>query len=198
VKIYIASSWRNPLQPAIVHALRRCGHEVYDFRNPKEGDTGFGWQQVMPSYVLGGKVDPVEYRECLRHPIAEAGYANDIGALRWCDAIVYVMPCGRSASWEFGYAMGQGKAGYVCMFGNDEPDLMFSEAKILVSMNELFDVFGEPLQDAAPDLVTRCCDSCVLGGDDSEKPCELREDTGIPGGSAWLCADCYAQWREQP
>lgn len=54
------------------------------------------------------------------------------------------------------------------------------------------------LQDASPAAVTRRCESCVLGGDPSEKPCELREDTGIPGGSAWLCADCYAQWKEQP
>jgi len=143
-KIYVASSWRNPLQPAIVHVLRRLGHEVYDFRNPAEGDTGFSWREVMPAYVLGGKVTPIEYREALRHPIAEAGYASDIGALRWCDAVVYVMPCGRSASWEFGYAMGQGKAGFVVMFGDDEPDLMFSEAKILTSMSDVFDVFGEP------------------------------------------------------
>jgi hypothetical protein len=144
VKIYVASSWRNALQPAIVHALRRCGHEVYDFKNPKEGDHGFSWKQVMPSYELGGKVEPGEYREALKHPIAEAGYASDIGALRWCEAVVYVMPCGRSASWEFGYAMGQGKRGYVVMFSDDEPDLMFSEATILTDMDELFDAFGEP------------------------------------------------------
>ncbi len=145
MRIYVASSWRNPLQPAIVSTLRSCGHEVYDFRNPKSGDNGFSWKEVLPNYVLGGKVSPIEYREGLNHPIAKAGYANDIGALQWCDAVVYVMPCGRSASWEFGYAMGQNKLGYVVMFSNDEPDLMFSEAKILTSMNDLFDAFGEPL-----------------------------------------------------
>lgn len=144
MKSYVASSWRNSLQPAIVHALRRCGHEVYDFKNPP-GQAGFGWEQIM-TYELGGKVAPDVYREALKHPIARAGYASDIGALRWCEAVVYVMPCGRSASWEFGYAMGQGKAGYVVMFGDDEPDLMFSEAKILTSMPELFDAFGEPVE----------------------------------------------------
>jgi hypothetical protein len=144
MKIYVASSWRNLLQPGIVLALRRCGHEVYDFRHPEPGNTGFSWKQAMPSYVSGGKVSPQAYREGLEHPIAKAGYAHDIGALRWCDAVVYVMPCGRSASWEFGYAMGQGKPGYVIMFDNDEPDLMFSEAKLIISMDELFDTFGEP------------------------------------------------------
>ena len=144
MKIYVASSWRNLLQPVIVLALRRCGHEVYDFKNPRENDNGFSWKEVMPGYELGGKVEPEAYRAGLQHPIAKAGYASDIHALRWCDAVVYVMPCGRSASWEFGYAMGQGKKGYVVMFAEDEPDLMFSEAKILTTMNDLFDAFGEP------------------------------------------------------
>lgn len=148
MKIYVASSWKNLLQPAIVSALRRIGHEVYDFKNPAEGDHGFHWSQVMPGYVRGSKGDPVAYREALKHPIAQAGYGKDITALRWCDAVVYVMPCGRSASWEFGYAMGQGKRGYVVMFDNDEADLMFSEATILTSMNDLFDEFGEPKETA--------------------------------------------------
>lgn len=34
MKIYVASSWRNLLQPAVVHVLRRCGHDVYDFKHP--------------------------------------------------------------------------------------------------------------------------------------------------------------------
>lgn len=144
MKIYVASSWRNLLQPGIVHALRRCGHEVYDFKNPAPGNSGFSWKEVMPNYVLGGKVSPEEYRIGLEHPIAQAGYDSDISALRWCDVVVYVMPAGRSASWEFGYAMGQGKVGYVIMFSDDEPDLMFSEAQIITNMDELFNVFGEP------------------------------------------------------
>jgi len=144
VKIYVASSWRNLLQPGIVHVLRRLGHEVYDFRNPKAGDNGFSWKAVFPGYVPGGKVGPAEYREGLRHPISAAGYENDISALRWCDAVVYVMPCGRSASWEFGYAMGQGKRGFVVMLNDDEPDMLFSEATIIASMDELFEAFGEP------------------------------------------------------
>lgn len=143
MRIYVASSWRNGLQPAIVHALRNCGHEVYDFRNPKPGDDGFRWSQVgaPESYKHGGKVSPENYRAMLQHPRAVEGYASDISHVRWCEAVVYVLPCGRSASWEFGYAMGQGKRGYVVAFEDLEPDLMFREAQILASMNELFDVF---------------------------------------------------------
>lgn len=145
MKIYVASSWKNLLQPGIIHVLRRCGHEVYDFRNPAPGNNGFGWKDVMPSYT-GARVNPVEYRDCLKHPVAQAAYASDIEALRWCDAVVYVMPCGRSASWELGYAIGQGKKGYVVMFEEGEPDLMFSEATIVTNMDELFSAFGEPTE----------------------------------------------------
>ena len=43
--IYVASSWRNHVQPMIVEALRGDGHEVYDFRNPPDA-AGFGWGQL--------------------------------------------------------------------------------------------------------------------------------------------------------
>jgi len=148
MKIYVASSWRNLLQPGIVHALRRCGHDVYDFRHPSEGNTGFHWTEVDPdwSFENRGVVEGERYRKMLAHPISAKGYEFDITALRNCEAIVYVLPCGRSASWEFGYAMGQGKKAYVVWFEPHEPELMFREATILTSMNELFDAFGEPLE----------------------------------------------------
>ncbi len=40
-KIYVASSWRNKYQPEVVAALRKAGHKVYDFRNPKDNPGGF-------------------------------------------------------------------------------------------------------------------------------------------------------------
>ena len=146
MKIYVASSWRNVLQPGIVHALRRCGHDVYDFRHPKPGDDGFTWKQVGAPTAFVDKVAPEVWREMLQHPRAVEGYAADIGAVRDCDAIVYVLPCGRSASWEFGYAMGQGKKGYVVAFDDTEPELMFREATIITNMDELFTAFGEPVE----------------------------------------------------
>ena len=45
-KIYVASSWRNIFQPSIVLCLKKMGHEVYDFRNPKDGDKGFHWSEI--------------------------------------------------------------------------------------------------------------------------------------------------------
>ena len=146
MKIYVASSWRNLLQPAIVLALRRCGHEVYDFRAPAPGVKGFAWSEIDPAWK---DWTPEAYREALKHDIAARGYEHDITALRGCEACVLVLPSGRSASWEFGYAMGQGKRGYVIAFDKCEPELMYREAEIITDMNGLFDTFGEPQERSA-------------------------------------------------
>ncbi len=138
MNIYVASSWRNALQPAIVLALRSGGHEVYDFRNPAPNNKGFNWREIDPNWQ-DWTAD--EYREALQHPIAKAGYALDIAALKACDACVLVLPSGRSASWEFGYAMGQGKRGAVVQFGAMEPELMYREASILTSMDKVLAFF---------------------------------------------------------
>lgn len=143
MRIYVASSWRNLLQPGIVLALRRCGHEVYDFRHPAPGVSGFAWSEIDPEWEAW---DPVKYRAALQHPIAKRGYSYDIDALRGCDCCVLVLPSGRSASWEFGYAMGQGKRGVVVQFDRVEPELMYREAELVATMDELFDLFGEPVE----------------------------------------------------
>jgi nucleoside 2-deoxyribosyltransferase len=72
-------------------------------------------------------------------------------AVRWCDVGVLVLPSGRSASWEFGHIMGQGKPGIVYMPEKCEPELMYSEACITVSEDELREYFN-PFQaeDNAP------------------------------------------------
>ncbi len=144
MKIYVASSWRNLLQPEIVAALESAGHDVYDFRHPGPGLKGFAWSEIDPAWEAWS---PAQYRAALRHPIAVAGYGHDIGALRACDACVLVLPSGRSASWEFGYAMGHGKRAAVVQFEPSEPELMYREAEIITSMNELFAAFGEPIHE---------------------------------------------------
>lgn len=153
MRIYVASSWRNLIQPAIVHALRRCGHEVYDFRNPAPGNSGFSWSSIDADWQ---NWTAAQYRAALQHPTAAVGFLYDIEALKACDACVLVLPSGRSASYELGYAMGQGKRGAVVMFDRAEPELMYREAEILTSMDELFNAFGEPMaDDAAPRAETR-------------------------------------------
>ena len=137
MKIYVASSWRNIIQPAVVEVLRLLGHEVYDFKNPAPGNNGFRWSDCAVPGKDWKDWTPAECREALQHPIAVRGYQFDIDALRGCDACVLVLPSGRSASWELGYAMGQGKRGAVLQLDKVEPELMYREAEILTTMGEL-------------------------------------------------------------
>lgn len=123
-RVYVASSWRNPTQPQIVDTLRAAGHAVYDFRNPAPGNTGFAWSDIDPDWQ---DWSPGAFAEKLNtHPVAAAGFACDKRALDWCDTCILVLPCGRSAHLELGYAAGQGKDTYVLLHSNGfEPELMY-------------------------------------------------------------------------
>lgn len=124
MNIYVATSWRNEFQPEVVRLLREDGHEVYDFR----GEEGFSWREVDENWV---NWTPAEYLVGLQHPCAERGFKRDMDALERCDACVYVMPCGPSASMEMGYARGQKKLVIVYIPKLREPDLMVKMAHLI-------------------------------------------------------------------
>lgn len=133
--IYVASSWRNGLQPVVVAALRDQGHEVYDFRNPAPGDHGFSWRTIDPDWQ---HASPARFREILAHPIANRGFALDMDALRACDACVLVLPCGRSAHLELGWAVGDGKRTAILAEELPEPELMYKMVDLIaVSLHEV-------------------------------------------------------------
>ncbi len=140
MRIYVASSWRNLYQPAIVAALRAMGHEVYDFRNPGPGEEGFSWKECDPNWM---NWTPQEWRKALDHPVAQKGYANDRGGMDWADCCVLVLPSGRSAHLEAGFMAGQGKPVITLALCPVEPDLMNlllgPSFMICTTMNELFD-----------------------------------------------------------
>ena len=130
-----ASSWRCARQPDVVKALREAGHEVYDFKNPAPGKSGFGWKKVTPNPPPWSAE---ETREVLAHPIAAQGFAHDIGAMRWCDSLVMVQPCGRSAALELGWGVAAGKVTAVLLDDGQEPELMLKVAdKLAVSLDEI-------------------------------------------------------------
>ena len=129
-RIYVASSWRNPIHPAIVERLRQVGHEVYDFRNPAPGQKGFAWRdcggQAAADGPGGGARTIPAYLEAVHSDRAAQGFALDKAALEWCDTCILVLPCGRSAHDEIGYAAGQGKDTYVLLHEDKfEPELMY-------------------------------------------------------------------------
>ena len=137
MKIYVASSWRNPHQPDVVEHLRNRGHEVYDFRKPPHGNTGFAWSDIDPEWL---KWTPKQWRSALAHPLAVDGFNSDKAGMEWADACVLVLPSGRSSHLEAGWMVGKGKPCAVFAPEPVEPDLMVSLCDGMVtSFNELDD-----------------------------------------------------------
>jgi hypothetical protein len=129
VKIYVASSWRNEYQPVAVTRLRQAGHDVYDF---KDAD-GFHWSEIDPNWK---RWTIPEYLTALTHPYAQRGFKRDMDALIASEICVYVLPCGRSASLEAGYAIGSGKPTAVWAPEIPEPDLMVKMAELITGQLE--------------------------------------------------------------
>jgi hypothetical protein len=135
------------MQQGVVHVLRAAGHDVYDFRQPRPGNHGFSWHEIDPSIPRGPAdltLGADAIRSMLTHPAAEEGFALDMGALEWCDTCVLVLPCGRSAHLEAGWAVGAGKR-TIGLLAEGEPDLMWKMLDhLFVRVDELLDVVGLP------------------------------------------------------
>lgn len=104
MKIYLASSWRNPEQPELVALLRNQGHIVYDFKNPAPDAQGFAWTQIDASDPSTWTVE--RFREILACPVAQQAFSLDFNAMREAEGCVLALPCGRSAHMEFGWMAG--------------------------------------------------------------------------------------------
>lgn len=142
MSIYVASSWRCERQPMVVQVLREAGYVVYDFRNPAPGRNGFHWTEVDPAWKKWAGTD---FLGGIQHPIAQAAFDVDMDALKAADVCVLVMPCGRSAHLEAGYAVGAGKPTFILL--DDKPgesELMYKMCDgICLDMQELLLGLGQ-------------------------------------------------------
>lgn len=122
-KIYVASSWRNEYQQALVDELRNMGHEVYDFKHPNEAD-GFQWSNIDENWQ---NWTMEQYRENLNSEYAKFGFNRDFDAMKEADACILCLPCGRSAHLEAGWMKGAGKKviAYIPQGEKIEPELMY-------------------------------------------------------------------------
>ena len=121
-KIYVASSWKNPYQPDVVKKLREQGHQVFDFRNPPDGNGGFFWKDVDPNWEQWTTQDYISH---LDHEWARYGFQRDFDAMRWADVCILVLPCGRSAHTEAGWMAGAGKKVIAYIPDKEDPELMY-------------------------------------------------------------------------
>jgi hypothetical protein len=135
---------------AVCAALQTSGIAHYDFRNPPES-TGFSWREVRPGY--DGEVHATEVRTkgadyealddylgMVTHERAIAGYEADFKALQEADAVVLVLPCGKSAHLELGWAAGAGTHTAILAEDPIEPELMYRMVDYISP--SLFDLLG--------------------------------------------------------
>jgi hypothetical protein len=89
----------------------------------------------MPNYKEGSERAPVdEYLNALTHPLAESGFAFDFSAMQKADTFILILPCGRSAHLELGWAVGQGKKTIILLDGPVvTPELMYKMVDHLVT-----------------------------------------------------------------
>ena len=154
MKIYLASSARNVIYDNVLAELRAAGHDVYDWKNPQPDNPAFGWHQLG----LGDPKSwtPADFRKALLHDRACEHFGFDMSALAASDVCVLVLPCGRSAHLELGWAAGTGKRTVVLVPHVDEPELMYLMCDaIATSMDELLAVLKDPdaLDAAAADAL---------------------------------------------
>lgn len=143
--VYVASSWRCAMQPAVIQMLKAASIPHYDFRNPG-GGTGFSWHEVMPTFDFDKQLAPAEdYLTGLEHPRAVEGFESDFAAMEKADTFVLVLPCGRSAHLELGWAVGAGKRTAILLdpdldTGEVTPELMYKMVDHIAT--SAFDLLG--------------------------------------------------------
>ena len=104
--IYLIGSLRNPEVPLIGDSLREAGFETFD----EWHSAGEIADDCFRDYCNGRGLT---YREALQTYAAKHIFDFDKTHLTRASIVVLVMPGGKSAHLELGWALGQGKAGYV-------------------------------------------------------------------------------------
>ena len=105
MKIYLASSYKNEtLVIVMASALRQAGHEVDAFCDPRTGRAVFTLSD--PRFQKLKNLSGKDF--CREKPIKDTFIENKKW-LDWCECCILILPSGRSAHLEAGYAKGQGK-----------------------------------------------------------------------------------------
>jgi len=127
MKIYVASSWRTENHPEVINMFKTAGYDVYDYRS-----DGFEWNSLGVANV---DVTFEKLQEVLLTEECQRKAAMDEDRLLEADALVLILPAGRSAHTELGRAIGLGIV-TVVIWSPSEPELMHGWADFLVDSPE--------------------------------------------------------------
>ena len=88
-RVFVASSWRNEDHGHVVETLRDRGFSVYDYRNPHTHEL------FLPCSAEPADLNLLSY-QCAAH---------NLEAIIRADAVVCVLPAGKSTHFELGFAL---------------------------------------------------------------------------------------------
>ena len=132
--IYVIGSLRNPEVLDVGNDLRDAGLEVFDDWMAAGPEADDYWK----SYELRRGHS---YKEALRGNAAQHIFQFDKYHLDRVDAVLLVLPAGRSGHLELGYAVGTGMPGFI-LLDQDYKD----EGRFYIMYNFSEEVFENPTQ----------------------------------------------------
>jgi len=127
MKIYIASSWKMAdWVVAWKTILKEESHEVDAFCDDSGGRYVFHFSEIGDPADL----DAINF---LADPRSRKAFEEDKKWLDWCDCCLLILPSGKSAHLEAGYAKGQGKLLIIWQneFPKGEFDVMYGFADLI-------------------------------------------------------------------
>ena len=132
MRIYIAISWKMAKTALDVsNILKEAGHEVDCFCDDSGGRYVFHFSEV-------GDITKLNSINFLEDERSQKAFREDKKWLDWADAVVLLLPSGKSAHLEAGYAVGQGKKLYIVGdFPMGEFDVMYGFADGLYKWGDL-------------------------------------------------------------
>lgn len=135
--IYVIGSLRNPRVPEVAEELRSHGAEVFDGWYAAGPEADDYWQAYANARGQG-------FAEALADWPAQNVFKFDLTHLSRADVVVLVLPAGKSGHLELGWALGQGKAGYILLDGEPERyDVMYNFATgVANNLKDLLSMMG--------------------------------------------------------
>ncbi len=142
MKVYLIGSLRNPEVPLLAQRLRDAGiRDVFD-------DWHAAGPEADDHWMVYEKARGHNFVEALDGHSAEHVYQYDKSHLDTSDAVVLVMPAGKSGHLEFGYCIGRGIAGYILMDKEPERfDVMYRFADMVTTSEQTLIAELRNLQD---------------------------------------------------
>ena len=119
--IYLIGSLRNPEVPRIAAKLRDAELEVFDDWYAAGPEADDKWRDYERER---GRT----YRQALNGYAARHVFDFDRHHLERASAVVLVLPAGKSGHLELGWALGQGKKGYILLDSPERWDVMYQFA----------------------------------------------------------------------